>query len=184
MYFIREKIKEKSINKKRKLVNIGLSIGGGLLFFTTVCTGALFLQSKVEATESTLIVEMRDTMEQLKEKKELPYIGLSIVTITEKISEDYDIPKGVFIKEITPDSPAMCAGLQSGDIITRINREIIKTDAEYHQKVSTLIPGMICEVALKRQNGNEYYDVTCFVSVGTVSDVQEFGVEDVIYAEP
>lgn len=114
------------------------------------------------------IMEIISIIEQLKDRKNIPYIGLYISTVTESISKEYDIPKGVFIKEVAADSPAMKAGLQSGDIITKINGETVRTDIGYSEKVSRLIPGTICEISVKRQNGNEYYDVTCLVNVGVL----------------
>ena len=86
-------------------------------------------------------------------------------TVTDDISEDYDIPKGVFIREVAMDSPAMKAGLQSGDVITHINGEEVSTDAMFSDKLSLLIPGTTCEITVQRQNGNEYYEVKCTVTI-------------------
>ena len=49
--------------------------------------------------------------------KEVPYFGVHISTVTQHIAQKYDIPKGVYIKKVEIDSPAMDAGLQSGDVI-------------------------------------------------------------------
>lgn len=114
------------------------------------------------------ITEISDMIEQLKNGKDIPYIGLYISTVTEDISEDYDIPMGVYIKDVAADSPAMRAGLQSGDVITHINGEEVETDFVYSEKISRLIPGTTCEIEVKRQNGNEYYDVTCLVLIGVL----------------
>lgn len=42
----------------------------------------------------------------LSNGKDIPYFGLKVVTVTDKIANDYDIPKGVYIKEVMMDSPA------------------------------------------------------------------------------
>lgn len=104
-------------------------------------------------------------IEQLQNGKDVPYIGLYISTITEDIAADYELPMGVFIKEVVADSPAMKAGLQSGDVITHINGEEVLDDATYSEKISQLIPGTTCEISVKRQNGSEYYEVTCEVTI-------------------
>lgn len=114
------------------------------------------------------VAEISGIIHNLQNGKEVPYVGLYISTVTDDISEDYDIPKGVFIKEVVTDSPAMKAGLQSGDVITHINGEVILTDEAFSEKISQLIPGTTCEISVKRQNGNEYYDVKCTVEIGVL----------------
>lgn len=101
----------------------------------------------------------------LKNGKNVPYVGVYIATVTDDIAKDYNIPKGVFIKEVVADSPAMKAGLQNGDVITHINGESITLDKAFSEKISQLIPGTKCEISVKRQNGNEYYNVTCEVTI-------------------
>lgn len=96
------------------------------------------------------------------------YIGLYVSTITEVISKEHNIPEGVFVKEVVTESPAMQAGLQSGDVIIKINDTVIHTDADFSNKIEHLIPGTTCEIKVKRQSGDAYYDVTCEVEIGVV----------------
>lgn len=114
------------------------------------------------------ISEVREVINHLSQGKDMPYIGLYVSTVTDKISQMYDIPKGVFIKEVATDSPAMQAGLQNGDVITKINGEIVSTDSNYSTKITELLSGTMCEIMVKRQNGDEYYDVICEVEIGTL----------------
>lgn len=65
-------------------------------------------------------------------------------------------------------SPAMFGGLQSGDIITKINGEDIYNDATYSTKIHMLLPSTTCEIAVQRQNGNEYMEVKCEVQLGVL----------------
>ena len=101
----------------------------------------------------------------MKNGKDVPYIGLYISTVTEDISGDYDIPVGVYIKDVAANSHAMNAGLQSGDVIVKINGTGIKTDENYSDIINAFIPGTTCEVTVKRQSGNFYYDVTYEVEI-------------------
>ena len=122
--------------------------------------------AKKRTTFTAVPVESIDTqIEQLQNGKDIPYIGIYMSTVTEDIAEDYDLPRGVFVKEVVADSPAMKAGLQSGDIITHINGEEVMEDATYSESISQLIPGTTCEIVVKRQNGIEYYEVTCEVTI-------------------
>jgi len=112
--------------------------------------------------------EISGLVQNLRNGKDTPYVGLYLSTVTDDISEDYDIPKGVFIKEVVTDSPAMKAGLQNGDVITHINGDSILTDEIFSEKIAQLIPGTTCEISVKRQNGNEYYEVKCTVTIGVL----------------
>lgn len=118
------------------------------------------------ALTTVAINDVKPTIDALLNGKTIPYIGLYITTVTDEISKEYNIPKGVFIKEVVTESPAMKAGLQSGDVITSVNGTDILTDEEYSEKIEKLISGTTCEIQVKRQSGNEYYDVTCVVEIG------------------
>ena len=152
MDFIREKIKEKPTDKRVILTKKGISVLCGIVFAISICSILYVVVSKWKETK----------------KQEIPYIGIDVSTVTDKISELHTIPKGVFIKEVMENSPAMYAGLQKGDIIIRINEEMVITDEKYHSKLTEFLPGMLCEITVKRQNGDEYYDVICEVEVGTI----------------
>ncbi len=114
------------------------------------------------------ISELSSTINMMSNGQDIPYIGLHVSTVTDKISTTYDIPKGVYIRTVTMDSPAMGAGLQSGDVIVSINGETISTTTTYEAKVLTLIPGEKVSVEVKRQNAAGYSDVTVTVPVGVL----------------
>lgn len=112
------------------------------------------------------ISEVKNLIDDLSQGKDNPYLGIYVSTVTDKISKEYDIPKGVFVREVAMDSPAMLAGLQSGDVIVKMNGENVLSDVQYSSKISLLTPGSVCEMVVKRQNGNEYYEITCQIEVG------------------
>lgn len=120
----------------------------------------------VNTLTAVSISDIRGEIERLVQGKHVPYIGLYVSTVTKNISDAYDIPLGVFVKEVMTDSPAMYAGLQSGDVITQLNGENIYSDATYSSKIQMLLPGTTCEFTVLRQNGNEYMEIKCEVQLG------------------
>ena len=147
--------------------------GSGVLINTKGEVIGMVMQSFCSAQDvSTLTVvainEINGVIQSLKNGKDIPYVGVYLSTVTQDIATDYDIPMGVYVNEVVADSPAMKAGLQNGDVITHINGDSILTDALFSEKIAQLIPGTTCEISVKRQNGNEYYEVKCTVTIGVL----------------
>jgi len=147
--------------------------GSGVLINTRGEVVGIVMQSfsgsqNASTLTAVTYTEIAKVIENLKNGKDIPFVGAYISTVTDDISTDYDIPKGVFIREVAMDSPAMKAGLQSGDVVTHINGEEILTDETYSEKISQLIPGTTCEISVQRQNGDEYYEVKCTVTIGVL----------------
>lgn len=69
------------------------------------------------------ISELKPLIEMLSNNQDIPYIGLEITTVTNTIAKENDIPKGVYIKEVKMDSPAMAPGCRAG-ILSRRSTEI------------------------------------------------------------
>lgn len=123
---------------------------------------------EVGALTAVSINDVKHMITSMINGKERADIGLYVSTVTEVISKEHNIPEGVFIKEVVTESPAMKAGLQSGDVIVKINDTEICTDTDLSKKLENLIPGTVCEIKVKRQSADAYYDVTCEVELGIV----------------
>ena len=95
--------------------------GSGVLINMDGELVGVVMQSYSAASANTLtaveISELMPVIDLLFADKEVPYFGVHISTVTQHIAQKYDIPKGVYIKKVEMDSPAMDAGLQSGDVI-------------------------------------------------------------------
>ncbi|MCX7842418.1 MAG: trypsin-like peptidase domain-containing protein [Clostridia bacterium] len=59
-----------------------------------------------------------------------PFIGISGREITDAIARQYDLPVGIYILEVTPDSGAAKAGIQKGDILVSIAGKDVRTMKE------------------------------------------------------
>ncbi len=135
----------------------GEMIGVVMQNYSAASTGAL---TAVDVTELNRIMEL------LYASKDVPYLGAHISTVTDKIANTYGIPKGVYIKEVEMDSPAMNAGLQSGDVIQKIDDKDITTDDSYTDAVLGLTPGETYSVVFMREGSNGYKELTCEIEAG------------------
>ena len=97
-----------------------------------------------------------DVVNQLIEFKSVkrPYIGVTGQGIDESITEIYGLPAGVSIREVEKDSPADKAGLQKGDIITKIEGKEVSTVTELNKVKYTYKIGDTVTLTILR-NGQE-----------------------------
>ncbi len=78
--------------------------------------------------------EITDNLIEFKYVKGRPSIGISInQSFNEDIAARYKVPAGVLVEEVFPLSGAYNAGLQRGDIITKVNGTAIKTFSELNE---------------------------------------------------
>lgn len=112
------------------------------------------------------ISELKQMIEMLSNGRDIPYVGLKVVTVTDKIAAEYEIPQGVYIREVMLDSPALESGLQNGDVITAIDGQEIYSEEDYEEKILSLQPGTAVEVTAKRQGMEGYNTITCSVIAG------------------
>lgn len=73
------------------------------------------------------ISELKRTIEKMSNNKERAYLGIHGADVTKEASEELNIPQGAYIKGIEMDSPAMAAGIQSGDVVIQINETPVTT---------------------------------------------------------
>lgn len=147
--------------------------GNGVLVNTDGEVIGLFLQSSGMLKEQNTLTavsisELKDIIEMLSNGRNIPYIGIKGNTVTDAISEEYEIPKGVYIKEAVVNSPAMNAGLQNGDVIVAVNGKKILTIEDYQQELLTFQKGDIVKITVNRQGTEEYKKYTCSVEVGVL----------------
>ena len=108
------------------------------------------------------ITELKRTIEQMSNNKERAYLGVHGADVPKEAIEDtqIDTPAGTYIREIEIDSPAMAAGIQSGDVVTRVGHTEIKTYNEFLGIIQSSKPGDVLTVTLARQGHEMSVDVT------------------------
>ncbi|MGF1576450.1 MAG: PDZ domain-containing protein, partial [Cyanophyceae cyanobacterium] len=92
---------------------------------------------------------------------ERAYLGIQMVTLTPNVARDLnadsntgftvDDTRGVVVVAIQPDSPALRAGLQMGDVITAINGEEVTESTQVQRLVESSPIDQSLELELQRQ---------------------------------
>ena len=112
------------------------------------------------------INELKSVMELLSMGKSIPYLGVEVTTVTEKIARENDIPKGVYVKDVEMDSPALLGGIQPGDIITEIHGDSVSSATMLNAKLLKCEPGEVIRMLVKRQTGADYNELNLEIEIG------------------
>ena len=114
------------------------------------------------------ISEIKALMETLSNNGELPYIGIKGQDVTSDISEKTGIPKGVYVNEVQTDSPAMLAGIMSGDVIIKVKSGEVETMTEYTKALEKCRAGEVVSVTAMRKGAEGYAEIVFDVTVGAL----------------
>ena len=152
---------------------VGSSSGSGVIINVNGEVIGLVMQDYGNEEDQTTLTalsisELKQLIEKLSNNQDIPYIGLGLTTVSAATAKEYDIPKGAYIKEVKMDSPALAAGLQSGDVITEMDGEAVYTVDSYESKLLALKPGDEVEIVVQRQGAEKYEEIACTVQVGVL----------------
>lgn len=114
------------------------------------------------------ISELKDIMEKMSNGMERAYVGIHGTDVTREAFEELKVPMGAYVTEIELDSPAMQAGIQSGDVIVGINNEKINSYGEYISMLGKIASGVNIELQIMRQSKNEYAQIEVPIITGSL----------------
>ena len=105
------------------------------------------------------ITELRSVIQRLSNDKSIPYFGIHGADVTQEVHEELEVPIGAYIMEIDMDSPAMAAGIQSGDILVQIEDKEITTYQELVNCLMEYDPEQSISIGLLRQGPEGYTEI-------------------------
>lgn len=105
------------------------------------------------------INDVRNLMQNLVNKKSMPYLGIKGQTVTDEIAATNKIPKGIYISAVETNSPAYKSGIQSGDVITQINGTEINNMESFMTQLEKNNPGDNVNVTIKRRGREDYKEI-------------------------
>ena len=85
-------------------------------------------------------------------KVKRPWLGLVVITNTNQLASAYDLPNvaGVVVARIARGGPGAGAGLERGDVITRINDQPVRSDDDFKSIEKKLKIGQTVAITLRR----------------------------------
>ncbi len=127
------------------------------------------------------ISDVSDIVEQLMNAKtrtetvdeeRSAYIGITGEAVSDEMSMLYGIPEGVYITEVTPNTPADEAGLKSGYIITRFDSSSVVSMDDLKSRLAFYEAGETVPITVSYQSDGEYVEETIDLTLGLLSDYQ------------
>lgn len=143
---------------------------GFVINTTGYLLGVIHQEHNAEGTQNLIsfigITDLRKALERMSNGKEAPFLGIEGMDVTDEANLSLGVPLGAYVTEIVMDSPAMKAGIQSGDIITAIDGKPILSFAQYVEVLSGYEPEETILVKLNRQGTNEYREIAIPIILG------------------
>lgn len=112
------------------------------------------------------ITDLRPIIEKLLNGQEIAHLGITGTDVPAEINEEKEVPLGAYVTGIIMDSPAMQAGIQSGDVIVKLGTAEITSFGEYHEALLKLAPETGTTVTVMRQGQDGYQEMTIDVILG------------------
>ena len=116
---------------------------------------------------ATGITDLKALIEKMSNETPMGYLGIHGTEVPEDVQKEEGIPQGAYIVQTELDSPAMNAGIQSGDVITSFAGKPIGSYQELIEQLENARPNRQVSIELKRRSGTQYIDVSLMVSLGS-----------------
>lgn len=103
-----------------------------------------YVDSKIEGMGFAIPVnDAKPIIEQLMKNGYVsrPFLGVTVVTITEDMSKDYSCPVGAGVEEVRRGGAAEAAGLRPKDVIVEIEEVKVKTNEDLINELQKHKPG-------------------------------------------
>lgn len=112
------------------------------------------------------ISELKRTITKMSNDQPRSYMGVHGSDVPQEANMELGVPLGAYIKEIEMDSPAMTAGIQSGDVITKVDETEITNYNELLNVLYNAAPEATLSVTLMRQGIESFQEMKVEVTLG------------------
>ena len=126
-------------------------------------------QYRNEGSEDMTVVmsisDYKAVLEKMTNGIPVPYVGIKGQEVTSAMTEN-GLPAGVYVTDSVANGPAYNAGIQNGDIITKVGEKEIVTIKDYQNAVEALKEGEVVTIIIQRNGIEEYKELEYPVTVG------------------
>lgn len=112
------------------------------------------------------ISELKRTIERLSNDEGMIYLGIEGTDVSNAVRSQYNMPYGAYVSGIVMGSPAMKAGIQSGDIIIKVDDTDVVSQGEFINYLMKAKVGQTLKLTIARQSQKDYQEMTMDVTLG------------------
>ena len=146
--------------------------GTGVLFnmageVVGIVSSSVWKTEEQTSLNAYAISDLKAVIEIMANGESVPYIGIHGTTVTQALKDDQGMPSGVYVVDVDPDSPAMEAGIQSGDVICQVDGKDVGSISTYQSAVLETAAGRIIRLQGRRLGADGYVEVDFSVTVGS-----------------
>jgi len=108
------------------------------------------------------IDDVEDMIKDLVEKGFVSsaYLGVMVRDVDPTVTQNYGIPKGVYVESVTPGSCAETAGIQAKDVIINLAGHEVTSMATLTRALRKLEPGQTTTITVYRAGAQEHMEIT------------------------
>lgn len=111
------------------------------------------------------ISELKNTIAGLSNGVDKAYLGIYGTDVTKEAYNQLNVPFGAYVTGIKMDSPAMESGIQSGDVIVKIQGMGISSFSDYSNAILNYDPGKTIEITVMRKGQAGYQEMKIKVTL-------------------
>lgn len=117
-------------------------------------------------------LETKETKTKVSEE-EKGYLGIVGFDVTEDEADQYAMPKGVLVYEVTEGGPADKAGIAKSDVITKLDGQSVTSMDNLSSLLDYYKSGEKVEVTIAYRDGREYTEKNVTVTLTSKSAIEE-----------
>lgn len=114
----------------------------------------------------------KKTRTEVVDEENSAFIGIVGNEVTDEMASLYGIPRGIYITEVSADTPAEDAGLKKGDIIVKFDGSSVSSMSELKSQLQYYSAGEDVDLVVSQANNGEYEERTVTVTLGAAVDYQ------------
>lgn len=139
-----------------------LNLSGQLIGWATTIFDS---EDTADATLAMSISEYKGCLQKLSNGIRIPYLGIMGQEVNASMQNE-GVPKGIYITESIAEGPAYLAGIQNGDILTKIQGEDVLTIRDFQSRLEDMESGMEVVLTIQRKGIDAYKEIKYYVTIG------------------
>lgn len=124
-----------------------------------------------KAQESLQNLMNQETREKVSEDQ-ASYIGIQGASVSSDEQEKFSIPAGVVVASVVEDGPAAQAGIQEGDIITKLDGRSVSSIEGLQDTLQYYAAGETVDIVVQRADNGSYQEQTLSITLGSAQDAE------------